>query len=200
MQGNKREQQREETRRKLFAASLDVFRRDGVEAARIDEIAARVGVSRGTFYFHFPTKEDVLALAYAEANARLVALIEGASADTEIRALLGQIVSDIAKVWEGDPRLFSQVGLHALRQVAHTDPSAPRDPVRQHLALRFGDAISRGELVEGLPPDLLADIFLLNAFTGMLAWSANPGLPLEPVLHGVVHLFLVGAARPTTVL
>lgn len=200
MQGNKREIQREETRRRLFAAALDVFRRDGVEAARIDDIVAQVGVSRGTFYFHFPTKEDVLALAYAEANARLVTLIGSAPEAMEIRALLGLIVADIAAVWESDPRLFSQVGLHALRQVAHTDPGAPRDPVRQHLALRFAEAVSRRELVEGLPPDLLADIFLLNAFTGMLAWSANPGLPLEPVLQGVVHLFLVGAARPTSML
>ena len=200
MQVNKREAQREETRRRLFSAALDVFRRDGVDAARIEDIVAQVGVSRGSFYFHFPTKEDVLALAYSEANSRLVALIEAAPPRTAIRELLGLIVGDIAEVWHLDPKLFAQVGLHALRQVAHTDPSAPRDPVRQHLAARFAGALERQELAEGLPPELLADIFLLNAFTGMLAWSANPGLPLGPVLQGVVHLFLVGAARPTTVL
>jgi AcrR family transcriptional regulator len=197
---NKRDAQREETRRRLFAAALDVFRRDGLDAARIEDIAAQVGVSRGTFYFHFPTKEDVLALAYAEANARLVALIEAAPAATPIQELLGLIVRDIADVWHLDPRLFAVVGLHALRQFAHTDPSAPRDPVREKLAARFAVALERRELIDGLPPELLADVFLLNAFTGMLAWSANPGLPLAPVLEGVVHLFLVGAARPAAML
>ena len=197
MQGNKRETQREDTRRRLIAAALDVFRRDGVEAARIEDIVAQVGVTRGSFYFHFPTKDDVLAVVYAEANARLVALIAAATPDIQIRDLLRLIVGDIGEVWHRDPRLFSQVGLHALRQVAHTDPAAPRDPVREALAGRFANALDRGELTEGLPPELLADIFLLNAFTGMLAWSANPGLPLGPVLQGVVHLFVVGAARPT---
>ena len=33
---NSRDRQREETRRKLYVAALEVFRREGVEAARID--------------------------------------------------------------------------------------------------------------------------------------------------------------------
>src|SRR5205085_7825923 len=57
---SKRDLQREETRHKLYEAALEVFRRDGVAAARIDDITRAVGTSRGTFYFHFPTKEHVL--------------------------------------------------------------------------------------------------------------------------------------------
>lgn len=191
----RRELQRDETRQRIFTAAVEVFRRDGVEAARIEDIVAAAGVSRGSFYFHFPTKEDVLAAAYQDANARLVTLVAGAPEAEPIVNLLRRVVADVAEVWKGDPVMFGHVGLHALRQVARTDPTGPRDPVRIALAQRFDAAIRRNELSSPLPAELLADIFLLNAFTGLLAWSANPGLPLTPVLEGVVHLFLVGAAR-----
>ena len=55
-----RERQRAETRERLFQAALDEFRREGVAGARIERIASAVGVVRGTFYFHFPTKDHVL--------------------------------------------------------------------------------------------------------------------------------------------
>ena len=55
-----RERQRAETRERLFQAALDEIRQEGVGGAQVDRIVASVGVARGTFYFHFPTKEDVL--------------------------------------------------------------------------------------------------------------------------------------------
>src|SRR5690606_227101 len=66
-----RDRQREETHRRLFETALDLFRRDGIEAASIEEIANRAGVSRGTFYFHFPTKDDVLLELIAEKEVGL---------------------------------------------------------------------------------------------------------------------------------
>src|SRR6476620_7955845 len=55
-----RDRQRLATREALFRAGLDEIRRVGLANAQVDRIAARCAVSRGTFYFHFPTKEDVL--------------------------------------------------------------------------------------------------------------------------------------------
>jgi len=188
----RREQQRESTRRRLFEAALDVFRRDGLENARIEDVVAQVGVSRGSFYFHFPTKEDVLALAYAHARERLERLIGAAPPASPIEDLCHAIVTDTAEVWREDPVIFGYVGLHALHEVARGNPTAERDGLRVALARRFADSLGRGELVTPLPSELLADIFLLNTFTGLLAWSANPGVPLAPVLDGVVHLFFSG--------
>lgn len=191
-----REQQREATRRRLFEAALEVFRRDGLENARIEDVVARVGVSRGSFYFHFPAKEDVLALAYQHARGRTERLVREVPLEVPIVELLRSIVGDTADVWREDPVIFSYVGLHALHQVARGNAMSERDPLRVVLAERFAVSLERGELTTPLTAELLADIFLLNTFTGLLAWSANPGLPLEPVLDGVVHLFLSGVKPP----
>jgi AcrR family transcriptional regulator len=54
---NKHQERSEATRQKLFKAALRVFSRDGFEAARIEDIAAEAGFTRGAFYAHFPSKE-----------------------------------------------------------------------------------------------------------------------------------------------
>jgi AcrR family transcriptional regulator len=49
----------EATRRKLLDAAEGVFARDGFEAARLEDIAARAGYTRGAFYANFEGKEDI---------------------------------------------------------------------------------------------------------------------------------------------
>jgi AcrR family transcriptional regulator len=47
------------TRRKLLLAAEQTFARDGYEAARLEDIAARAGYTRGAFYANFDSKEDI---------------------------------------------------------------------------------------------------------------------------------------------
>lgn len=55
-----RQQQRTEaTRGKLLAAAERIFARDGFEAARLEDIAAVAGYTRGAFYANFRDKEDL---------------------------------------------------------------------------------------------------------------------------------------------
>ncbi len=56
---NKHQQKTEVTRGKLLRAALEIFARDGFEAARIDDIAAQAGYTRGAYYAHFQSKEDL---------------------------------------------------------------------------------------------------------------------------------------------
>lgn len=44
---------------KLLAAAEKIFARDGFEAARLSEIAELAGYTRGAFYAHFKSKEDI---------------------------------------------------------------------------------------------------------------------------------------------
>jgi len=58
--GRTRQAERTEaTRRKLLAAADRIFARDGFEAARLEDIAAGAGYTRGAFYAHFGGKEEI---------------------------------------------------------------------------------------------------------------------------------------------
>jgi TetR/AcrR family fatty acid metabolism transcriptional regulator len=50
---------REETRQRLLDAALPVFARNGFERATVDEIVREAGYSKGAFYVHFESKEDL---------------------------------------------------------------------------------------------------------------------------------------------
>jgi AcrR family transcriptional regulator len=43
----------------ILEAALKVFAEKGYAAARMEDIAARAGVTKGTIYLYFPSKEDV---------------------------------------------------------------------------------------------------------------------------------------------
>jgi len=59
-------QRREKTRLRLLESALAVFTAKGPDAAVIDDFIAAAGVSRGTFYNHFKTTNELLlALATA---------------------------------------------------------------------------------------------------------------------------------------
>src|SRR5438105_10054730 len=53
----------------IIAAALAVFTEKGFAAARLDEIAARAGVSKGALYLYFETKEEIFRAVVEQAIA-----------------------------------------------------------------------------------------------------------------------------------
>ena len=49
----------EERPRQILHAALEVFDQRGLAGARLDDIARRAGVSKGTIYLYFPNKEEL---------------------------------------------------------------------------------------------------------------------------------------------
>jgi AcrR family transcriptional regulator len=58
---------------KLLAAAEKIFARDGFEAARLADIAALAGYTRGAFYAHFKSKEDIFFALLEEWIGRRIA-------------------------------------------------------------------------------------------------------------------------------
>lgn len=53
-------EQRKLTRAKLIDAALKLFSTSGYEHATVDDISHEAGYSKGAYYFHFSTKDDIL--------------------------------------------------------------------------------------------------------------------------------------------
>ena len=54
------------TRRKLLDAAKRIFAQQGFEAARLEDIAAGAGYTRGAFYANFKSKEDIFFAIFEE--------------------------------------------------------------------------------------------------------------------------------------
>ena len=192
----RRRQQREETRQRVYEAALEVFRKDGVVESRIEDITDRAGVSRGSFYFHFPTKEQVLLERSRVSERRIAGVLAALDDDTPLDEVLDAFGREFTREWQADPRIFPEAGMVALRQTSEAIAQGRVEPVRGALASHFRHASDRGEISTAVPADLLSDFFLVNSFGAALAWSGNPErLGLDAVLSSVAYLFMNGV-RP----
>lgn len=54
---SRRRRDPEERRAEILAAALSLFSERGFAATRIEDVAARAGIAKGTVYLHFPDKE-----------------------------------------------------------------------------------------------------------------------------------------------
>jgi AcrR family transcriptional regulator len=187
-----RDEQREQTRRRVYEAALTIFRRDGVSACRIDDIATLAQISRGAFYFHFPTKEDVLVARLRQAEQESASAISAMPADAGIAAVLSGAASALAAPWQEDRTLLPEVAVVALKQAAVYVSDPESEPVRVALTPYFRAAAERGEIRHELPAEVLVAFYLTNVLAAMLGWCAMPELPLATVLGGVNDLFLHG--------
>jgi TetR/AcrR family transcriptional regulator len=70
---HKRERRKQERPGELLEAALDLFVEKGFAATRSEEVAARAGVSKGTLFLYFPSKEELFKAVVMENVARPVA-------------------------------------------------------------------------------------------------------------------------------
>ncbi|ABZ83684.1 transcriptional regulator, tetr family, putative [Heliomicrobium modesticaldum Ice1] len=55
----------------IFQGAVDIFAEKGFDRATMDEVAERSGVAKGTLYYHFDGKEDLIAFLMEEGLERL---------------------------------------------------------------------------------------------------------------------------------
>jgi AcrR family transcriptional regulator len=64
------------TRNRLLEAARAVFSERGFEAVRIDEITERADLGKGTFYYHFGSKEKIIREVMSSVLAELIQAVE----------------------------------------------------------------------------------------------------------------------------
>jgi TetR/AcrR family transcriptional repressor of nem operon len=69
---------RTDAKTKLLDAALRIIRTKGYGASTVDDICQAAGVSKGSFFHHFATKEDLAIAAASHFSARADAMFAGA--------------------------------------------------------------------------------------------------------------------------
>src|SRR6476646_5946780 len=82
-----------ERRDAILAAALDEFAARGFAAARLDDVARRAGVAKGTIYLHFADKEALFEeLIRSELGPVVGALEQASHADIPFRQVTDQLI------------------------------------------------------------------------------------------------------------
>src|SRR5271156_1513137 len=90
----RRSEEKANTRKKILDAASRRFRLEGLEGATIANVLGDAGLTHGTFYAHFQSKEALLAEAFvvaaAETSQRWIKGVSGLPAKQRVGLLLAR--------------------------------------------------------------------------------------------------------------
>jgi AcrR family transcriptional regulator len=91
-------QRRKEARpQELLDAALALFVEKGFAATRSEEVAARAGVSKGTLYLYYPSKEELFKAVVRKNLSALIA--EGAEVAGQFEGSSSDLVALLLRTW-----------------------------------------------------------------------------------------------------
>jgi len=183
----------QETRARLFDAALAEIGRSGLVGADVSAIACAAGVVRGTFYFHFPTKEHVLVELELNEEARIVAELDVAQTDTDdLVSVLSLLVRHvIAAEQRLGPVVFREMlGLHfsANRPV---EDEVSEHPLAEFVIAAITSAQESGRVSVESDATELGLIFMTGLFA-LLATGAHASATADAVVGRYVTTLVKG--------
>lgn len=201
-----KERQREERAELILQAAEAVLAEKGYYETSMDEIAARVGVAKGTIYLHYPSKEDlVVALFEREVTTFRQTIEQVAAEDTTARARLETILRHAYADLGSDRRqLF--MSLHAnisVRTTVFEKKMALRDQMAL-MAKTIGsileDGKRSGEFDTAIPTSIMLMTFLgLISRRGYDQFLSEEQLSPEQVVAAISRIYFQGIALPQSV-
>ena len=125
-------------RERLIAAANKLVLRKGLSATRVDEVCEEAGVTKGSFYHHFESKEDMASALLEDFFGKLAgALSEGGWADiSDARKRLVALLDRAVEIAEG-PLLKKG----CIMGILTVDMAAMNAAVRKDLECKFCEVV-----------------------------------------------------------
>jgi AcrR family transcriptional regulator len=188
-----REAQRLATRARLFEAAVAEIGRSGLAGTDVAAIASAVGVARGTFYFHFPTKEHVLVELERAEEVRIAAKLATKKVGPgDLLALLKFLVREVLDAEQRlGPVVFrDMLALHfsATRPV---EDELAEHPLASFVIAAITEAQSAGRVSRDADPGELGVIFMTGLFA-LLATSITASRARTALLNRYVKTIVQG--------
>jgi AcrR family transcriptional regulator len=188
-----------DTRRRLVRTAMRLWSErgfeTGIEDTTVDEIVQAAGVTKGTFYFHFAHKEEILlelgyhtaTLLYEEA-ARCIKARRGI--DESLRKVTNTLASSVKTT---PPAAVGRAMSEFLRPRRPGDEPLARFPsFAQALEMLFVRAVGEGEVTDQVDPTEMAKIIEALYTNCLLEWSQGRLKRLNPALHRRTAIVLAG--------
>lgn len=155
----------QERRNEILDVASELFVQKGFEGASTNDILEKVGIARGTLYYHFKSKEEILDAIVERINQQVVERLEEIVCKKEI-PIMERLVLAVRAL-----RVDTELGEELMEQV-HKPQNALMHQKMQEMLLRqitplFQELIEEGiqqGLVETHFPKETLEMILLYAF------------------------------------
>lgn len=166
------QQRSEETRTKITEAAIKLFSNSGYNKASVDDICAEAGISKGAFYHHFKSKQE-LFLALLDGWLQTIDSAIEASKDMTAPETFTRMTEAFPYIFEtagnGLP-MFLEFWLQASRDKKIWEASiAPYRRYHKHFTSLIKKGVDEGSFVEVDPE--LASRMIVSTAMGLLLQS-----------------------------
>lgn len=192
-----RQARSENTRSHLVRSAAELFDRNGFAGATLEDVSRAAGVTKGAFYFHFSSKDELGGAIQAEACALLRAATHRATAAASAVQSLVNLTHELAGWLESEPVV--RASFRTARENGqrgkpfldfHTDWLATVETLL--VAARSG-----GELRDDVAVEQAATLVLtLSTGVEMLWWAGIRRGSIRDSLAGLWRLTLPGLVVP----
>lgn len=199
-----RRRRKEQRPREILQAALECFAENGFEGTRLDDVARRAGITKGTIYVYFANKEQLFAATLRDKTAPVFDHLAGLMDNPQGPAIdiLRDHLSFAADRMVDDP--CGRDLMRILLAEGHRFPSLVdawyEDALRPALAMvarivAYG--VERGEFrdtaIGGFPQLLMAPTILCTSWTAL--FGARHPLDLRGLFDAAIDLFATGLLR-----
>jgi TetR/AcrR family transcriptional regulator, fatty acid metabolism regulator protein len=196
-----KEKQRQEREALILQVAEDMLMEKGYYETSIEEIAARVGIAKGTVYLHFPSKEDLVVAIFERDMQKLADFIE-AIVSSPMTAR-GKMEAILQFMYEGISNkrmqmLDSLYNSAELRRI-FLEKKARTRQIWEQLSARIASVLDEGKAT-GEFDKTLPTAIMLSAFTGLLTPRSYERLIVEEqmtaeeVARGLGRIYFKGIA------
>jgi len=165
-------------------AATHVFATKGYHTATVSEIAKEAGVGKGTVYFYFASKEDVLLAILEHHFDQMVTLLERIEhLDTDPAEAARLVLRDIVRRLKEDPELF---------KIMEQQPLLYHERVKERFEESFRIMVDRtarllqsgidAGVLRSFDPQIAASVLLNTAASFPLYLSMHQDKPQDEVL------------------
>lgn len=164
-----------EKKREILRAASEVFRRKGLHAAGMREIAAEAGMHAGNLYYYFANKQEILAFCQQDSLAQLLAMArsverQGGPPADRLRRLIAEHVRILN---EAIPGSLAHLEVEALEEPWRGRIQEQRDEYEAFFRDVVRDGVASGAF---RPLDAkLAALALLGAVNWTVKWFQPDG-------------------------
>jgi AcrR family transcriptional regulator len=166
-------------KREILRAAATLFRRQGLHATGMRDIAAEAGMAVGNLYYYFKDKQELLAFCQQDAVAGLLQLaerVQGLALPADQRLYL-LVVGHMLRLHEATPGAVAHLEVDGLEPAARKALLARRDAYEEAYRELVRAGMSDG-VFRGVDPKLAA-VTLLGALNWTAQWY-RPGGPKSP--------------------
>ncbi|HEY9679708.1 MAG TPA: TetR/AcrR family transcriptional regulator [Drouetiella sp.] len=180
-QPGRREKKKAMTRQSIIDAAGKLFSVHGFDATSIDEICQAADVVKGTFYYHFKSKEDLVIELRKEMTGQLEEFAAGelASGKAPIEVLRDLMIKD-ARWTEQNEELsiifVSQIYMNRAATLKNPDtpPSRLKGSLRRPMSLAIEAAQQAGQLRADVDTNELCEMIFGFYIHGKRCWLYAP--------------------------